>query len=213
MRLFHESIAHKDWQASNDQWFRTYIHCSTWQVTRSRSNTTKLTSIHVNKLQQWVLATWDSRTLLTTPQSRQWQHAKAVVIPSFPKVGAKIPSYGSCHVAEKGTTEFREYGFQLVFNSKYTNRLINFSSTCRDFPLNLVKGRLVTWFLQSGMDYLLMSDSHPLLTSLNAVWKLFFSNIPSTPLPCCPPSDCQRLWFSIITELACVINACIIIII
>ena len=66
--------------------------------------------------------------------------------------------------------------------------------------------------LQSGMDYLLISDFHPLLTPSNAVWKLTFSNSPSTPLPCCPPSDCQRLWFSIITERVHVINACIIII-
>ena len=44
-------------------------------------------------------------------------------------------------------------------------------------------------------------------------WKLTFSNSPSTPLPCCPPSDSQRLWFSIITELARVIKACIIILI
>jgi len=50
-------------------------------------------------------------------------------------------------------------------------RLINFSSTCRDFPLNLVTDRLVTWLLQSGMDYLLTSDFHLLSTPLNAVWK------------------------------------------
>jgi len=31
-------------------------------------------------------------------------------------------------------------------------QLINFSSTCCDFPLNFVKDRLVTWLLQSGMD-------------------------------------------------------------
>jgi len=31
-------------------------------------------------------------------------------------------------------------------------RLINFSSTCRDFLLNLVKDRLVIWLLRSGMD-------------------------------------------------------------
>jgi len=35
----------------------------------------------------------------------------------------------------------------------------------------------------------------------------------STPSPCFPPSDCQRVWFSITTECARVINACIIIII
>ena len=93
------------------------------------------------------------------------------------------------------------------------SRQINFSLTYQDFPLNLVKDRLVTWLLQSGMDYLLISDFHPLLTPSNVVWKLTFSNSLSTPLPCCPPSDCQRLWFSIITELPCVINACIIIII
>jgi len=81
------------------------------------------------------------------------------------------------------------------------------------FPLNLVKDRLVAWLLQSEMDYLLILDFHPLLTPSNAVWKLTFSNSASTPLPCCPPSDCQRLWFSIITELAHVINACIIILI
>jgi len=92
-------------------------------------------------------------------------------------------------------------------------RPISFSSTCRDFPLNLVKYRLVTWLLESRMDYLLISDFHPLSTPSNAVWKLAFSNSPSTPLPCCPPSDCQRLWFSIITELARIINARIIIII
>ena len=92
-------------------------------------------------------------------------------------------------------------------------RLINFTSTYRNFPLNLVQDRLVSWLLQSGMDYLLISDFHPLSTPSNAVCKLSFSNSPSTPLPCCPPSDCQHLLFSIITELACVINACIIIII
>jgi len=34
---------------------------------------------------------------------------------------------------------------------------------------------------------------HPLSTPSNAVRKLTFSNCPSTPLPCCPPCDCQRL--------------------
>ena len=48
-------------------------------------------------------------------------------------------------------------------------RLINFSSTCRDFPLNLVKDHLVTGLLQFGMDNLLTSDFHPLLTPSNAV--------------------------------------------
>jgi len=70
--------------------------------------------------------------------------------------------------------------------------------------------------MQTGeyrMDYLLISDFHPLSTPSNAIWKLTFSNSPSTPLPCCPASDCQCLWFSIITELAHIINACIIIII
>jgi len=42
--------------------------------------------------------------------------------------------------------------------------------------------------------------------------KTHFSNSSSTPLPCCPPSDCQCLWFSITTECLRVINACIIII-
>jgi len=37
------------------------------------------------------------------------------------------------------------------------------------FSLNLVKDRLVTWLLQSGMDYLVTSDFHPLLTPLNAI--------------------------------------------
>jgi len=69
--------------------------------------------------------------------------------------------------------------------------LINFSSTWHNFPLNLVKHRLVTWLLQSGMDYLLISDFHRLLTPSNAVWKLNFSNSPSTPLLCCLHSD----WF------------------
>jgi len=87
-------------------------------------------------------------------------------------------------------------------------RLMNFSSTCHDFPLNLVKDCLVTWLLQSGMDDLLISDFHPLLTPSNAVWKLTFSNSPSTPLPCCPPSDCLHLWFSTTTECARIINAC-----
>jgi len=80
------------------------------------------------------------------------------------------------------------------------------------FSTEFGKNHLVTWLLQSGMDYLLISDFHPLSTPSNAVWKLTFSNSPSTPLPCCPPSDCQRLWFSIITERVHVINACIIII-
>ena len=80
-----------------------------------------------------------------------------------------------------------------------------------DFLLNLVKDHLVTWLLQSGMDYLLISDFRPLSTPSNVVWKLIFSNSPSTPLPCCPPSDCQRLWFSTTTECARFINACIII--
>ena len=41
------------------------------------------------------------------------------------------------------------------------------------------------------MDYLLISDFHPLSSPSNAVWKLNFSNSPSTPLLCCPHSD----WF------------------
>jgi len=76
------------------------------------------------------------------------------------------------------------------------------------FSLNLVKVRLVTWLLQSGMVYLLTSDFHPLSTPPNAVWKLTFSISPSTPLPCCPPSDCQRLWFSTTTECVRIVNAC-----
>ena len=48
-------------------------------------------------------------------------------------------------------------------------RLINFSLTCCDFPLNVVKDRVVTWLVQSGMDYLLISDFCPLSTHSNAV--------------------------------------------
>jgi len=56
----------------------------------------------------------------------------------------------------------------------YTPRCtLRFSSTCRDFQLNLVKYRLVTRLLQSGMDYLLTSDFHPLLTpSENSPFQL-----------------------------------------
>ena len=74
-------------------------------------------------------------------------------------------------------------------------RLINFSSTCRDFPLNLVKNRLVTWLLQSGMDYLLISDFHPLLfytkanssnvlnhSTLYQTYKPFFISAPGQHL-------------------------------
>ena len=82
------------------------------------------------------------------------------------------------------------------------------------FSTEFGKKRLVTWLLQSGMDNLLISDFQPLSTTpWNAVWKLTFSNSSSTSLPCCPPSDCQRLWFSTTTECARVINACIIVII
>ena len=63
--------------------------------------------------------------------------------------------------------------------------------------------------LQSVKDYLLVLDFPPLLTLPNPIWKLTFLNSPSTPLPFCPPSYCQHLWFSIITELVYVINACI----
>ena len=101
---------------------------------------------------------------------------------------------------------------QMCFASETREQWKQFSSTCRDSPLNVVKDRLVTWLLQSGMDYLLTSDFHPLSTPSNAVWKLTFSNSPSTPLPCCSPSDCQRLWFSTTTECARVIDACIIMI-
>ena len=58
-----------------------------------------------------------------------------------------------------------------------------------------------------------ISDFHLLSAPSNAVWKLTFSNSTSTLVPCCPPNDCQCLWFNIITQLARVINACIIIII
>jgi len=66
------------------------------------------------------------------------------------------------------------------------SRLISFSSKCLDFPLTLLKDRLVTWLLQSGMDYLLTSDFHPLLTPSNAVWKLTFSSRPLALLPMLP---------------------------
>ena len=54
------------------------------------------------------------------------------------------------------------------------------------------------------------SSWQQLHTPSNAVWKLTFSNSPSKPLPCCPPSDCQRLWVSTTTECVCVcvINVC-----
>ena len=57
---------------------------------------------------------------------------------------------------------------------------------------------------QSGMEYLLISR---LSTPLNAVWKLALSNSPSTSLPCCPPSDCRCLWFSITSEYSHAIKA------
>ena len=56
-------------------------------------------------------------------------------------------------------------------------RLINFSSMCRDFSMNLVEDRLVTWLLQSGMDYLL-TNFHPLSTDFHP--RLTPSNIVST---------------------------------
>jgi len=37
-----------------------------------------------------------------------------------------------------------------------------------------MKKTLTSWLLESGMDYLLISDIHPLLIPSNAVWKLTF---------------------------------------
>ena len=91
-------------------------------------------------------------------------------------------------------------------------RLINFSSMFHDFPPSLVKDYLVTWLQQSGMVRPLNIILSPTFDTFKWRLKLAFSASPLTPLPCCPPSDCQRLWFSIITELACIINACKIII-
>jgi len=62
---------------------------------------------------------------------------------------------------------------------------------------HFIQDRSVSWLQQSGMDYLLIPDFHSLSTSPNAVWKLTFSNGPSTPLPCCPSSwssDDQPGW-------------------
>jgi len=48
--------------------------------------------------------------------------------------------------------------------SKCRWTMTNGSSSSQSISSNLVKDRLVTWLLQSGMDYLLISDFHPLST-------------------------------------------------
>ena len=119
-----------------------------------------------------------------------------------------VPNNDDAVYTNKGTTNYSSPVNLLICTRYYTitplhalvGRLNNFSSTCRDFSLNLVIDRLVTWLLQSVMYVLpLNTRLSPTFDTFksNAVWKLTFSNIRSTPLPCCPSSDCQRLWFSI----------------
>ena len=51
--------------------------------------------------------------------------------------------------------------------------LINFSSTCCDFPLNLVKDCTVTWLLQSGIEkYLLTHFRHLKTLSKNSAFQI-----------------------------------------
>ena len=70
-----------------------------------------------------------------------------------------------------------EYNFGL---SKLSPVSLSICVSYCDSPVNLVKERLVAWFLQSRMDYLLTSYFHLSLTPLNALWKLAFSSSPST---------------------------------
>ena len=63
------------------------------------------------------------------------------------------------------------------------------------------KSKLNQQFLNFSLQYLLISDIHsPTVDAFKRRLKLTFSNSPSTPLPCCSPSDCHHLWFSIIME-------------
>ena len=88
-----------------------------------------------------------------------------------------VPNNDDAVNTNKSTTNFSSPVNLLICTRYYTitplglhalvGRLINFSTTCHDFSLNLVTDRLVTWLLQSGMDYLLISDFHPLSTPLN----------------------------------------------
>jgi len=108
------------------------------------------------------VATWTSRIYLLT------------YLPTY-SLSSRITFKLACLTYKFFTTGQLAYLRMLLYTTTPLHalygRLINFSSTCRDFPLNLVTDRLVTWLLQSGMDYLLTSDFHLLSTPLNAVWK------------------------------------------
>ena len=58
---------------------------------------------------------------------------------------------------------------------------------------------------------LLTSDFHPLLQLPIPSENSSFQVAHQYSYQCCPPRDCQCIWFSIITECVCIINACIII--
>ena len=76
------------------------------------------------------------------------------VVSTYKVSRIQITHHQSTCLFAHATTPLHPYSLHAL-----CGRLINFSSTCRDFPLNLViKDRLVTWLLQSGMDYLLISD-------------------------------------------------------
>ena len=92
-----------------------------------------------------------------------------------------------------------------------TNHL---SLTCCNSSLNLVKDRLVTWLLQSGMDHLLISDFHPVLTPSTHCLKTPFQVAHQHPYHAAHLVTAGwHLLFSIITDFVIIINVCVIILV
>jgi len=154
----------------------------TWTATTSHTSTTwRSTSIYLILWQTIIINTWHTLTV-------------------NPRITFKL----ACLTYKLLTTGQPAYLCTILHHYTQTRTLRSTNQFFLDAPwFSTVKDRLVTGLLQSGMDYLLISDIHPLSTRSNAVWKLTFWNSPSTPLPCCPPSDCQRLWFSTTVIIAC----------
>jgi len=74
------------------------------------------------------------------------------------------------HILSYRIVSYRSRNVKLYAIDDAQNQLIFiFPRRAAIFPLNLVKDRFVTWLLQSGMEYLLISDFYPLSTPSSAV--------------------------------------------
>ena len=113
-------------------------------------------------VQRWVFFSFIA--IVTTSKIKHFCKSFILVLLQFAIVTMALVGLRHVQTTHHWLTRLFAHVFvALLYPQPHCVLLVNFLSTFRDYPPNLVSDYLGTWILQSGMDCLLISDFPNLL--------------------------------------------------